>query len=192
VYLELIRAMGVDSSFGMLAIARMRTDNPLITGDVAGLPFATGAFDIVLAPHMLYHVEDRVAAVRELRRVLAPSGICIAVTNGQDNHAELVRIIEELVGHDWCWRRPSDTAFSLENGADQLRVAFEQVDMVRCPDSAVLVTDAHALADYLRSVSDHYQDEIGGGWTGRTLCGKHAGAFSPRSNATVSSTSLRR
>jgi len=34
----------------------------------------------VLAVHMLYHVPDREAAARELRRVLAPEGVCVAVT----------------------------------------------------------------------------------------------------------------
>jgi SAM-dependent methyltransferase len=161
-YLELIQAVGLDASVGMLAAARARTANPLVAGDVTRLPFAAASFDVVLAAHMLYHVEDRVGGVRELRRVLAPGGVCIAVTNGEHNHAEMVALVEQVVGHGWRWRRPSDVAFSLENGAEQLRVAFEQVDLVRCPDGVVLVKDADALADYLRSVGDHYQDEIAG------------------------------
>jgi hypothetical protein len=60
---------------GMLAAARLRTPNPLVRADVAELPFRTDSFDVVLAPFMLYHVSHREAAVRELRRVLRPSGV---------------------------------------------------------------------------------------------------------------------
>ena len=30
----------------------------LVNADVRRLPFPTGAFDVVMAPHMLYHVDD--------------------------------------------------------------------------------------------------------------------------------------
>ena len=163
-YLELIEGVGLDSSLGMLHAARSRARGPLVGGDAAALPFRDRSFQIVLAAHMLYHVEDRVSAVQEMRRVLAPGGVCVAVTNGEHNHTEMVRLVEEVVGHGWRWRRPSDSAFSLENGAAQLGVGFDQVELVRCPAGVVSVTDADALADYLASVGDHYQDEVAD-WT---------------------------
>ena len=159
-YLALIEATGVDVSIGMLAAARDRALGPLVCGDVRQLPFPSDSFDLALAPHMLYHVDHRRAAARELRRVVEPGGTCIAVTNGQGNHSELVRLVEDVVGHGWRWRRPSDSAFSLENGAAQLGAAFDQVDRIDCPDGVVMVTDLDALAAYLASVGDHYQEEI--------------------------------
>jgi SAM-dependent methyltransferase len=72
-----VRAAGCDLSMGML---RAAGHPALVNADVAALPFRDGAF--VLAVHMLYHVPDREATVRELRRVLAPGGACVAVTNG--------------------------------------------------------------------------------------------------------------
>ena len=109
---------------------------------------------------MLYHVADRDKAVSELRRVLRGSGRCIAVTNGERNMEELVQMVEGVVGHGWKWRRSSEVAFSLENGGDQLSVAFDEVDRVDCPDSVVQVTDARALGDYLRSVGDTYEGQV--------------------------------
>lgn len=163
-YLALVEAVGMDASLGLLGAARERARGPLVCGDVERLPFADRSFHVVLAPHMLYHVADRRTAVHELRRVLRPSGTCVAVTNGEGNHRELVSLVEDVVGHGWRWRRPSDTVFSLENGADQLRAGFGEVERVDCPPGVVRVTDADALAAYVDSVGDHYQGEVAA-WT---------------------------
>lgn len=80
-YLALVEAIGMDISVGMLHAARDRTSAALICGDAQRLPFQNESFDVVLAPHMLYHVADRRAAIQELRRVLKRSGTCVAVTN---------------------------------------------------------------------------------------------------------------
>jgi SAM-dependent methyltransferase len=159
-YLALVEAIGMDISEGMLKAARERTNMPLLCGDAQRLPFRDESFDVVLAPHMLYHVEDRRAAVGELRRVLKAGGTCVAVTNGIHCHQELVDLVEGAVGHDWRLKRPSDVAFSLENGAEQLRVAFEHVERVDAPAGVVYVRDVDALASYVGSLADHYEDEI--------------------------------
>ncbi|GAA5116116.1 class I SAM-dependent methyltransferase [Haloechinothrix salitolerans] len=46
--------------------------------DVATLPFADSAFDVVHAHQVLQHVADPVAALREMRRVCAPGGVVAA------------------------------------------------------------------------------------------------------------------
>ncbi len=73
-----VQVAGCDLSMGML---RTAAHPALLNADVAALPVRDGAFDVVLAVHMLYHVPDREAAARELRRVLAPEGVCVAVTS---------------------------------------------------------------------------------------------------------------
>ena len=88
------RAAGCDLSMGMLRAAGLPA---LVNADVAALPFRDGAFDAVLAVHMLYHVPDRQATVRELRRVLAPGGVCIAVTNGGRELGSLRSLTEYAV-----------------------------------------------------------------------------------------------
>jgi hypothetical protein len=92
--------------------------------------------------------------------VLRPSGVLVAATNGESNQRELVALVEDVVGHGWRWRRPSDVAFSLENGADQLRVAFDHVDRVECPAAVVTVTDVDALAEYLAGQADHNGPQV--------------------------------
>lgn len=162
-YLERIEgAVGLDASFGMVATARGRTGARVLQGDVTALPFADGAWDVVLAPHMLYHVDDRAAAARELRRVTRPGGRCVAVTNSEANHTEFVALVERVVGERWRMRRPSDVAFSVENGAEQLAAGFDVVERVDCPPGVFHVTDPDAFADYVASIADHYEAQVAG------------------------------
>lgn len=47
--------------------------------DVTALALADGSFDAVICSHVLEHVEDDAAAMRELRRVTAPDGWCLVM-----------------------------------------------------------------------------------------------------------------
>jgi SAM-dependent methyltransferase len=44
-YLELVEAVGLDSSIGMLRAARARARGPLVGGDAMALPFRDGCFE---------------------------------------------------------------------------------------------------------------------------------------------------
>jgi SAM-dependent methyltransferase len=159
-----VRAAGCDLSLGML---RPLAHRPLVNADVAALPVRDGAVDAVLAVHMLYHVPDRQAAVRELRRVLRPGGVCVAVTNGTRHTRSLRSLVERAVGKATPgWRmRPATRAFTAENGAAQLGVAFASVDCVR-PDHTppVVIRDAALAADYVASMASHYQARTARPW----------------------------
>jgi len=164
-----IDAVGCDLSGGMLAAAARSLDEvDLVNADVSALPFASAAFDVVLAPHMLYHVEDRRSAALEIRRVLRPGGRCVAVTNGVDHMRSLRALVEQAVRRvtpGWVMRDPSTEAFSLENGAEQLGVAFSQVACVRAEGAAsVELDDASIAADYVASTADHYQPQTARPW----------------------------
>jgi ubiquinone/menaquinone biosynthesis C-methylase UbiE len=70
---------GVDLNAGMLevageAAADVRPPIDWRAVDAADLPFADGAFDIVFCQQGLQFFPDRTAALREMRRVLVPSG----------------------------------------------------------------------------------------------------------------------
>lgn len=163
--------VGCDLSKGMLAAAAAAAtpDTELVNADVARLPFVEAAFDIVLAPHMLYHVSNRQAAASEMRRVLRPGGRCVVVTNGKDHMRSLRSLVEsavQLATPGWKMLDPSTTAFSLENGAEQLRTAFQHVTCVPASDAApVVLTDASVAADYVASTEDLYQPETARPWS---------------------------
>jgi SAM-dependent methyltransferase len=160
------RAVGCDLSWGMLGAAPR--EQPLINADVIALPLRESAFDVVLAPHMLYHVDDRERAAAELRRVLRPGGVCIVITNGTEHMRALRQLVEAAARQGspgWEMRNPSTHAFSLENGGRQLAVAFDSVSCVRPDVASVPIRDAAIAADYVASVADHYAHEIARPWT---------------------------
>jgi SAM-dependent methyltransferase len=159
-----VQAAGCDLSMGML---RSAAHPALVNADITALPLQDGTFDVVLAAHMLYHVPDRQAAVRELRRVLAPGGVRIAVTNGARHLRSLRSLVERSVRKtEPGWQmRPATHAFTAENAAAQLGAAFESVTCVRpVREAPVVIRDAAVAADYTASWASFYQDQIARPW----------------------------
>ncbi|MCW5891193.1 MAG: methyltransferase domain-containing protein [bacterium] len=77
------RTVGIDRAPAVVAQAREHAtsagvDVVLRVGDVYALPFAEASFDVVHAHQVLQHLTDPVAALREMRRVLRPSGVLAA------------------------------------------------------------------------------------------------------------------
>lgn len=70
--------IGLDASMPLLRRANTGY-RLLVEGSAEALPFADGAFDVVVALNMLHHVIRPDAAVREFARVLRPGGTLVAV-----------------------------------------------------------------------------------------------------------------
>jgi len=160
------QVVGCDLSFGMLQSAR---HDALVNADVMALPFASESLDVVLAPHMLYEVSDVEGALLEVRRVLKPGGVLLAVTNGSNHARSLRALVEESVRDwrpGWVMFDPATRRFSLENGASQLGRVFDSISCVR-PDRSlrVILRDANVAANFVASVGDRYESEIGLPWT---------------------------
>lgn len=69
------RVIGVDGAAGMLEIARRQLpDVELVEANFLELPQADASVDVVLAVHALLFADDRVAALREWRRVVRAGG----------------------------------------------------------------------------------------------------------------------
>jgi SAM-dependent methyltransferase len=91
------RVVGLDLSANMLAVARREAPGVrLVQGDAQALPFAEGAFDLVLCHYLLLWLADPAGAVAEMARVVCRGGTVLACAEPDyggriDHPAELVR-----------------------------------------------------------------------------------------------------
>jgi SAM-dependent methyltransferase len=158
------RVVGLDESVGMLTALRERTaDVPVVRGDAHVLPLRTAAVDVVMSTWVLYHLHDKVAFLREVRRVLRPGGRFIAATNSSVTLPvvdDLIgQAVEETVGHPvGAWIESLD--FTAENGKSTLAPHFGDVRVI-VNDTDYEVPDASVLVDYARSLRDPIVAEVG-------------------------------
>ena len=71
------RVIGVEPAFSMLKVAARSTGRgapAYVTGRAEALPLRDQSGDIVWLSHVIHHIADRAACVRELRRVIRPRG----------------------------------------------------------------------------------------------------------------------
>ncbi len=65
---------GVELSHTSVCLARGRQVGEVIEGSVLEMPFADNSFDLATSLDVIEHLEDDGAALRELRRTVAPGG----------------------------------------------------------------------------------------------------------------------
>lgn len=97
------KVVGLDCNDGMLAVARrIAPDIDWRTGQAEKLPFDDGSFDVVACQFALMFFEDRVAALREMWRVLKPGGRLAVATWDRLDHSPgydaMVALLQRLFG----------------------------------------------------------------------------------------------
>lgn len=137
----------LDQSPGMVdeALGRCRS-LPLaslagVTADAIALPFPDGAFDAVIAMHMLYHVSDQERAIAEFHRVLRPGGTLLVTTNGIDNMRELYRLTTAFGSPP---TDPAAVAFGFDRAEQLMRGRFGNAALSVHPQ-AMRVTDPEVV-----------------------------------------------
>lgn len=98
------RVAGLDLNSGMLAVARSarQPGAPIewIEGSVLDLPFDDNSFDLVLCQLGLQFFPDRPLALREMRRVLRPSGrVALSVFNAIEETPAAYAYVQALDHH---------------------------------------------------------------------------------------------
>jgi SAM-dependent methyltransferase len=149
--------LGVDLSTGMLDAARRRAPAAaLAAGDASALPMRDHAANLTLAAHMLYHVPDPRAAVRELRRVTQPAGQVLVILNGENHLRELRDLIAAALQITTS-EPPLGDQLRLDDGQELLASEFTSVirhdftSELRIPGPAPIEAYVHSMI----STHDH-------------------------------------
>jgi ubiquinone/menaquinone biosynthesis C-methylase UbiE len=131
---------GIDLNEGMLEMARRQTDQMGIKvewrqGDAGALPFDDSSFNVVLCQQGLQFFPDKPAALREMHRVLMPSGRLIVSVVRSLEHNPLMRMqIEPLTQHLGDVAASVQRAVCSLGDADELRrlhadAGFQGIDI---------------------------------------------------------------
>lgn len=156
---------GLDRSIGILKSHPMSPSPRLVSADITQLPYADQTFDVIMANHMLYHVDHLGRALQEIKRVLKPDGVLIAATNSILSMYALRRILHRSTmllsragSQVQPMLAPSDP-FSLENGILILKHFFYAIMRADLPSSLVF-TDPEPLMSYIESTRDLREPQL--------------------------------
>ena len=133
-----------DRSSGMLADARAKLQ-PVsahmdwVECDVMRLPFPADHFDLVIANHLLFLLDDPAGAVKEIARVLAPGRMMCATTNHRDHLQDLIVLLAELSPEYFSHLQSGEPKirrerFNFVSGAGLLLPYFDDIRLVTYPD----------------------------------------------------------
>jgi SAM-dependent methyltransferase len=114
---------GVELSQTSVALARARDTGEVIAGSVLEMPFADDSFDVAVTLDVIEHLEDDLAALRELRRTVAPGGSLLVTVpayqwlwSGHDeinhHHRRYTRRSLQRVAEQAGWKQLRTTYFN--------------------------------------------------------------------------------
>ncbi len=151
-------AIGIDLSAGMLrSLEDLRQSGrlSLVLADAQHLPLPDRAVDVAMAMHMLYHVPDIPAAVRELRRITKPDGTVLASTNSSAHLAEIFDLLNAAISRQLG--RPVQAApalsFTTQTGTAMLGREFSSV-ILHALDLSLSIPSAQPVVTYVTSIRE--------------------------------------
>lgn len=114
---------GIELSETSVALARDRGAGEVVAGSILEMPFAEDSFDLAVSLDVIEHLEDDLAALRELRRVVAPGGSLLVTVpayqwlwSGHDeinhHHRRYTRRSLQRVAEQAGWRQTRTTYFN--------------------------------------------------------------------------------
>ncbi len=149
------RAVGVDQSAAMLALARSRIDEAglrqvsLRQGDIYAPPVERGAYDLVVIHQVLHFLDDPARALGEAARALAPGGRLVVVDFDAHN--------QEFLRDEFAHRRLGFAVGEVEGyfaEAGLANIRFDRVPPAR--GEAGKLTVALWMAEDPRVISDSF------------------------------------
>jgi SAM-dependent methyltransferase len=151
-------AIGLDLSAGMLrSLADLRQSGglSLVQADAQRLPLPDDSVDVAMAMHMLYHVPDVPAAIRELRRITKRGGTVLASTNSPAHLAEINDLLLAAISRqlDRPVRPMAADSFTTQTGTALLSREFSSVTLHPL-DLSLSIPAAQPVITYVASLRE--------------------------------------
>jgi SAM-dependent methyltransferase len=108
-----------------------------------------------MAMHMLYHVPDVAAAIRELRRITKPGGTVLASTNSPAHLAEIAALLDAAVARQLGGggRTRHADSFTTQTGMAMLSREFSSVTL-HTLDLPLSIPGAQPVVSYVASIRE--------------------------------------
>jgi SAM-dependent methyltransferase len=119
-----------------------------VVADIQRLPFADEEFDAVLCVHVLEHIDDDAAALREIRRVLRRSGWAALQVPLQGEATVEDPSITDPTERERAYGRPDHVRMYGRDFADRVRAAGFAVDVVLFRDELTAAERRRFGLDY--------------------------------------------
>jgi SAM-dependent methyltransferase len=114
---------GVELSDTSVSLARERHLGDVVAGSVLEMPFPENSFDVAVSLDVIEHLDDDLAALRELRRTVAPGGALLVTVpayqwlwSGHDeinhHHRRYTRRSLQRVAEQAGWQQVRTTYFN--------------------------------------------------------------------------------
>lgn len=130
----------------------------LTVADAQRLPFMDGSFDVVMAHHMLFYVEDIDTALDEFKRVMTSDGTLLTATNSVQTMPEFqalfrraLLLLSNQVRPNSHYLVPPHNNYTLENGVRRLARYFHTVIRHDLP-TALVFPEIEPVITYLDSL----------------------------------------
>ena len=152
-----------DISQGMLDDAKNRLkdikDIDYQCFDCHQIPYDNQTFDIVIANHVLFYVQDIEQVLKEINRVLKNDGIFYCSTYGRKHMKEITDLIKEFNPKITLSNIKLYDVFGLENGKIILEPYFKKIETL-IHDDYLLVNDVNDIINYILSCHGNQSEFI--------------------------------
>jgi ubiquinone/menaquinone biosynthesis C-methylase UbiE/DNA-binding transcriptional MerR regulator len=151
-----------DISEGMIEEARKNLEHlgkffSFKVMDAQNITYDEAQFDIVIANHVIYYIQNREKVFSKVNRVLKPNGFFYAATNGKKHMEELCDTLENFRDKVIFSYIRKNHEFKLEQGKTQLEEWFYPVQLYNYKDS-LKVTEVEPLMDYILSAPGNFNE----------------------------------
>ena len=151
-----------DISEGMVQEVRKKLGNNFncIQLDCQSIPFKNEYFDVVVANHVMFYIQDIQKGLSEIVRVLRKNGVFYCSTYGREHMREITDIVKSYDSRIELSQNKLYEVFGLENGEEILKKYFSNVQL-KLYDDELIVDQSQPLVDYIMSCHGNQSEVIG-------------------------------